>query len=193
MIFRAQGPLAGLRGPSSSSSSSFSEQYDYGGLEDHLKRQEETSALRNSKFASLYGGDVASSMAAGSRIRELVDSLRVHTPGATERRPVQIVSPLVKTTNVRSDASGDTKSGELVFGEGPKFDAPPVNGGGGGGGQKPPEKDPLIDVNGPTIKAGGATERLADEGTRRLLPDGKPKKPKKRDSNPLPDQGEMLA
>jgi hypothetical protein len=105
---------------------------------------------------------------------------------------VQVVSPLVKETSVRSDSSGESKSGEASFAESPKMEAPPVgNGGGGKGGGKPAKKDPLIDVHGPTLKAGGAPERLADEGTQRVLPDGTRRK--KRDNNPLPDQGEMLA
>lgn len=196
MIFNAQGPLAGLRGPSSSSSARYSAQYDYGGLEDHLKRQEETSALRNSKFAAMYGGDVASSMAAGSRIRELVDALRVHTPDATERRPVQIVAPLVRKASESTDSNADSKSGELVFGEGPKMDAPDVNAGGGGGGRgggggnPPPGPQPEKPQQPPKMAElpAAALPRQIDEDRAGVIHDRrKPKKPQ------MGDYGEMIA
>lgn len=97
--------------PSSSSSSSSSTSYDYSGLEDHLKRQDALAGLRDQKFQSLYGGDVAASVVSGNRIRSLLDAVRQHAPGATERDPMQIVSPLVRVSSESSSRSGNYDGG----------------------------------------------------------------------------------
>jgi hypothetical protein len=191
MIFNAQRPLAGLIGPSSSSSSQFSQQYDYSGLEDHLKRQEDLASLADAGRSALYDGDVRSGLSASRRIPALLQTLRAVAPDTTTQRPRQLINPLSKVTSSSGSSSANTEAGQAKFAAGPEFDVPEGGGGGGNGGGKPAKKDPLIDVHGPTLKAGGASERLADEGTQRVLPDGTRRK--KRDNNPLPDQGEMLA
>lgn len=192
MNFNAQMPLAGLKGPSASRSSSYSAQYDYGGLEDHLKRQEEVAGLRGSKRSALRRGDIDAAMDSGERIRELLGALRVYTPDATERRPIQIVAPLARMSSENSSSSVNTDPMQVEWAKPAKFDAPPVqNVQGGNPFPKKEPTDPLIDVNGPTRKAGGATERLADEGTQGVLPSS-PRK-KKPNAMSLPDQGEMLA
>lgn len=101
------GPLTQLRGGSSSRSGQRSATYDYSGLEDHIKRQDAVEALRGSKFASLYAGDVAGAVDAGNKVRGLVSRLRSVAPGTDERNPHQLAMPLV---TVRSESQSDSGS-----------------------------------------------------------------------------------
>lgn len=110
-VFRAPGAQAfEYSAPRSESQSSLSETYDYGGLEDHLKRQDAVGAMRDAKFAALYGGDVAGSVSAGNKIRELLSAVRQNAPGATERDPNKIVAPLVRVAS-RSTSSSSGMGG----------------------------------------------------------------------------------
>lgn len=98
--------LTSYQSPSSSWSSSLRETYDHSGLDDHIKRQDLVGQLRDSKFQSYYAGDVAGSVSRGNQIRDLLSAVRANAPEATERNPVQIVSPLVRVTSRDSNASG---------------------------------------------------------------------------------------
>jgi hypothetical protein len=110
-VFRAPGAQAfEYSAPRSESQSSLSETYDYGGLEDHLKRQDAVGAMRDAKFAALYSGDVAGSVSAGNKIRELLSAVRQNAPGATERNPNQIAAPLVRVAS-RSTSSSNSGGG----------------------------------------------------------------------------------
>jgi hypothetical protein len=110
-VFRAPGAQAfEYSAPRAESQSSFSESYDYSGLEDHLKRQDAVGAMRDAKFAALYGGDLAGSVSAGNKIRELLSAVRQNAPGATERNPNQIAAPLVRVAS-RSTSSSSGMGG----------------------------------------------------------------------------------
>lgn len=103
--------LRSVTGPSSSSKSEYARRYDYSGLDEHIKRQDAVSALRDEKFDALYENPLKA-VKAGNRIRDLVSSLRMNDPLATERNPVTVSNPLVKLesesggTSVASDAGG---------------------------------------------------------------------------------------
>lgn len=98
-----------------SSSSSTSESYDYSGFDDHIKRQDAIGALRDGKFAALYGGDVAGAVSSGNKIRDLLKTVRANTPNATERDPVQLTTPLVRVSSrsSSSNAGGADFSGDM--------------------------------------------------------------------------------
>lgn len=115
--------LASYNSPNSSSSSSTSESYDYSGLDEHLKRQEMLAGQRDAKFAALYGGDVAGSVAAGSRVRDLLKAIRMHSPDATERDPSQMVNPLVRVTS-RSTSNSSSSDGPSWAGNNGEQPAP---------------------------------------------------------------------
>jgi hypothetical protein len=171
-------------------SSDTSEQFDYSGLEDHLKRQQDVASMRDAKFGSLYSGDVASSMAAGSRIRELVDALRANAPGTTERRPLQIVNPLSKVASRSTESSTKSEGGIAEFEKkGGGFDVPNVQGGAGGGRNRPHPNLPPQNVI-PAGPAGNAAMRQADEDAVGILPDNGRRKPRR---PLLDDAGEMIA
>lgn len=116
--------------PGYSSSRSSNVSYDYEGLDDHIKRQDALAATRDAKFASLYGGDVAGSVVAGNKIRDLLKTLRANAPGTTERDPYQIASPLVRVSSQsssnKSDVNGDTSEFAQSFAKGKGVAAPPV-------------------------------------------------------------------
>lgn len=112
--------LTRLSAPSSSSSSSESESYDYSGLDDHIKRQDAIGALRDNKFASLYAGDVAGSVTAGGKIRNLLAAVRANAPDATERDPNKIASPLVRITSRSTNTSNQAGGGGVEFDHGPR-------------------------------------------------------------------------
>jgi hypothetical protein len=57
-------------------SSSESISYDYSGLDEIRKRQDEANQLGIGRYQQLYGGDVAGSVGAGQRIRSLLSSLK---------------------------------------------------------------------------------------------------------------------
>ena len=70
-----QPPRASFRAPSSQSSSSRSESYDYSGWDDYQKKTQELQPLAEQKYGQLYAGDVPGSVTTGQRIRHLQDLL----------------------------------------------------------------------------------------------------------------------
>ena len=99
-----------VAGPSSSSESDISENFDYSGLDDHIKRQDQIGALHSAKYGQLYGGDVAGSVEAGQRIRGLLKQVQAFSPNATEADPYQRVKPLalLGSYSMRNRHSSDT-------------------------------------------------------------------------------------
>lgn len=57
-------------------SSSESVSYDYSGLDEIRKRQDEANKLGIARYQQIYGGDVPGSVASGHRIRSLLSSLQ---------------------------------------------------------------------------------------------------------------------
>ncbi len=104
--------ITSLSGPSSESSGDISENFDYSGLDDHIKRQDEIGALHSAKYGQLYGGDVAGSVQAGQRIRGLLKQVQAFSPNATEADPYQRLKPLAllgsysMSSNHKSDSGG---------------------------------------------------------------------------------------
>jgi hypothetical protein len=96
--------ITSYSGGSGSREASASASYDYSGLEDHLKSQDMVDDLRAQKYASLYGGDVAGSVATGDKIRSLLGKINANAPGATEKNPHTVVNPLAK---VQSSSGSD--------------------------------------------------------------------------------------
>jgi hypothetical protein len=105
--------LTTFSGGGGSSSTSDSTSYDYSGLQRHLEAQDEVDKLRTGKYQALYGGDVAGSVAAGSRIRSLLDVINANAPGATEQSPYTIVDPLAKVSSSSSQRSSDGRGPQL--------------------------------------------------------------------------------
>ena len=105
--------LTRYSGGGGSQSSSDSTSYDYSGLAEHLKAQDEVDQLRDAKYQALYGGDVAGSVAAGNRIRSLLGVINSNAPGATEQNPHSVVDPLVKVSATSSHTASDTHSPAL--------------------------------------------------------------------------------
>lgn len=103
-----------LRGPSFSASDDSSESYDYSGQDKHDANQDAVQSLRDRKFASLYGGDVASAVTAGSAIRGLLKQIRSNTPQATERDPYQLSLPLSRVRSSQSSASRNASAADTV-------------------------------------------------------------------------------
>lgn len=103
--------LRAVSGPSSSGKSEFSRRYDYGGLDEHVKRQDAVAALRDEKFDALYKGDPAAAVKAGNRVRDLVAALKLNDPLATERNPVTVANPLVKVEAESGSSSSSSDSG----------------------------------------------------------------------------------
>jgi len=62
-------------GPSRDQNVSESVAYDYSGADEIQKRQDEASQQAAARYKALYDGDVAGSVAAGQRIRDLLSSL----------------------------------------------------------------------------------------------------------------------
>ena len=121
--------LTRVTGPSSSQSGSSSTSYDYSGLDDLIKRQDAVSGGRDEKFSALYGGDVAGSVTAGNKVRDLVQAIRAHVPDASERNPMRMSQPLSRVSSQSNSTSMDSSAGGY---EGqheqptlPKQDAPP--------------------------------------------------------------------
>lgn len=106
--------LTSYQSPSSASSSSQRETYDYSGLDDHIKRQDLVGQLRDAKFQSHYAGDISGSVSKGNQIRDLLTAIKANTPSATERNPVQIVSPLVRVTSRDTSSSGSVGSEQFT-------------------------------------------------------------------------------
>lgn len=113
-------------GPHSRSDSSSSVSYDYSGQDQHIKRQDEVGALRDAKFAANYSGDIPGAIGAANRIRDLLKAVRVHTPTATERDPVQMVNPLRRVAS-ESQSSSTSASGEQWRGDNDATDIVPPN------------------------------------------------------------------
>jgi hypothetical protein len=98
-------------GPSGSSSSSRSVSFDYSGLDDALKKQDELAQTSHSKYQQLYSGDVAGSVSSSQRIRDLLAQLSAHAPGVSEKSPYQISSPLSRVSSVSTSSSSDFDTG----------------------------------------------------------------------------------
>lgn len=92
-------------GGSMSREGSSSASFDYSGLDEHVKAQHEVDNLRAQKYAALYGGDVAGSVAASDKIRSLLKVINANVPGATERNPHTVTAPLARTTSTSSSSS----------------------------------------------------------------------------------------
>lgn len=101
--------------PSQRGETSRSATYDYSGLDDHIKRQDAVSALKGEKFSALYGGDVAGSVAAGQKIRGLVDHLRLTAPDTTERDPHKVAMPHVVVKSESAGSSSGTTGSEFTL------------------------------------------------------------------------------
>lgn len=109
-FMRLPGQLTQWSGPSSSQDSSESASYDYSGLDDLLKKQEEVGGLRDQKFRSIYDGDIPGAVATGGRIRDLLGAIRKHAPQATERSPQAIGAPLVRVASSSSSSSSRSEA-----------------------------------------------------------------------------------
>jgi hypothetical protein len=109
--------LTRIEGPEYSNDSDISESYDYSGLDEQLKRQDEIGKLHNAKYGQLYEGDIPGSVAAGQRIRGLLKQVRAFAPNATEQDPFQTVKPLVLPDHYSSSTGSSTK-GPVLEGEG---------------------------------------------------------------------------
>lgn len=163
--------LKAYSAPSSSSDSQMSEQYDYSGLDDHIKRQDTIGSLRDQKFAKLASGDVLGAQATGNQIRDLLAAVKANAPSATERNPNQIAAPLVRTTS-RSVSSSSKSGGGGFEGmpepQGQRRDVPAGGGapGGGGGKQngKPPAAPPPAGPRLP-VPAHWGQPRITDPGS----------------------------
>lgn len=105
------GGMYRAQAPSSRTSSSSSDTFDYSGLERHLKMQDELANASHDKYQRIYKGDVPGSVDSQHRIRDLLTQLRVNAPGTTERDPYQVFDPLVKVAHSSSDSSQSFEGG----------------------------------------------------------------------------------
>lgn len=96
--------------PRADASSSLSETYDYSGLDDLTQKQGALRSLRDAKFEANFKGD-PSAVTAGNKIRDLLQAVREHLPGATERDPGPSLSPLVRVASRSTSNSIDTGGG----------------------------------------------------------------------------------
>jgi hypothetical protein len=92
-------------------SSHSSASYDYSGLDDAIKKQDELAQTSHQKYQQLYGGDVAGSVGSTQRIRDLLTQLRVYAPNASEKNPFQLASPLTRISHSDNSSSNDFDSG----------------------------------------------------------------------------------
>lgn len=106
-----------FRAPSSSMSSSSSVDYDYTGLDEHLKKQDQLAGLRDKRFADAYGGDVKGMVVAGNQIRDLLAYLRQNAPGTTLRSPMQVANPLVRVKGANQSDSQSSEGASYSFGQ----------------------------------------------------------------------------
>lgn len=111
------GPLTRLKGGGARQSGEYSETYDHSGLAEHIKRQDAVDALRGSKFAANYRGDVAEAVEAGNRVRNIVAGLRQSAPDATERDPHKLKMPLVLVRSRSGGSSMSSDGPELQWGK----------------------------------------------------------------------------
>ena len=72
--------ITGAKQSTDAPSSSESISYDYSGLDEIRKRQDEANQLGVGRYQQLYGGDVAGSVSSGQRIRSLLSSLKDIAP-----------------------------------------------------------------------------------------------------------------
>lgn len=105
-------------GPTSSQDSRMSRTLDYSGLEDHAKRIDLLPQMQSQKFAALYDGDIPGSVAAGQRIRSLIDSIK---------NPRQ---PLVRVAGESASSSAESR-GPVMEGQPMQF---PIENNGKAGG-----------------------------------------------------------
>ena len=95
--------LTRVSGPSSSQGGGTTTNFDYSGMEDRAKRLDLLPQVKSQKFAALYDGDIAGSVASGHRIRDLIDSIK------NPRQPmVRIASTATSSEN---SSSGPTVEG----------------------------------------------------------------------------------
>lgn len=95
--------LTRVSGPSSSQGGGTTTNFDYSGMEDRAKRLDLLPQVKSQKFAALYDGDIAGSVASGHRIRDLIDSIK------NPRQPmVRIAST---ATSAENSSSGPTVEG----------------------------------------------------------------------------------
>lgn len=106
-----------FRAPSSSMSSSSSVDYDYAGLDDHLKKQDQLAGLRDKRYADAYGGDVRGMVTAGNQIRDLLSYLRQNAPETTLRNPMQVANPLVRVKGANQSESQSAEGASYSFGQ----------------------------------------------------------------------------
>jgi hypothetical protein len=99
--------LTSYRGPSQRLSSSGRVSLDYSGAEDIAAKRDALLGGRDAKFASLYAGDIASSVAAGNRIRDLVGALRSYGLPADERDAAPYALPEVRPSSIDNSATVD--------------------------------------------------------------------------------------
>lgn len=101
--------LTRYSGPSTSTGRSLHLSLDYSGADDVAKKIDQLPQAQAAKFAALYGGDIAGSVAADHRIRDLLDA--INNPR----------TPLTRISSIASASSGDA-SGPSFTGEHPTFD-----------------------------------------------------------------------
>lgn len=89
--------LTNVRTSTNAPSSSESVSYDYSGADEIAKRKDEARQLAVGRYQQLYGGDVAGSVGAGQRIRDLLSSIK-------EIAPVRVSS-----TSSSSDGGGSSR------------------------------------------------------------------------------------
>jgi hypothetical protein len=112
------------RAPSSSTGSSSSVDYDYSGLEEHQKKQDQLAGLRDKRFDDAYNGNVAGAVTSGNQIRDLLAYLQQNAPGTTLRNPMQIANPLVKVKGVNTHESQSNEGASYSFGQDDDEDEP---------------------------------------------------------------------
>jgi hypothetical protein len=105
-------------------SSHSSASYDYSGLDDAIKKQDELAQTSHQKYQQLYGGDVAGSVGSTQRIRDLLTQLRAYAPNASEKNPFQLASPLTRISHSDTSSSSDFDSGGVHAATGDLPDLP---------------------------------------------------------------------
>lgn len=124
--------LTRVSGPASSQSSSLSRTLDYSGLEDQAKRLDMLPQVQSQKFAALYDGDIPGSVAAGHRIRDLLDSINnprtplVRVAHESTSSDSDARGPVVEGEAMQFPIANDGKAGGVAKGNAPKPAAPPA-------------------------------------------------------------------
>lgn len=103
--------LTQVTGPSSSQSGSTNTQFDYAGMEDHVKRRDLLPQFQSQRFAALYDGDIAGAVSSSNRIRDLIDAIK------NPRQPMVRIA----SSSTTGDMSGSSGS---FSGQHPSLDMP---------------------------------------------------------------------